>query len=517
MDDIDPEFLHELRTSVRATRSMLTLCGSLIPGGHAERFAAEFRWLGEITTPVRDLDVNLLQLAGQGDVDVAGLDDLGPLRQHLMRRRRTAMRAMRAGLESSRGSRLGGDWRTVLEHLAASDVPGPSTASVAAAQALLAYRRIVKAATPVTASTHPDHLHSLRRRCKRMRYLLDGFASVYGPRAQRDVVSALKKLQDCLGDIQDSDVQRRHLAESAGRSGLAGDRCRYGAGHGCLAGPDRPPRHRRPPSTRRAAVAVHRCGYQGPRRLTARLLMKVVALYNIKGGVGKTSTAVNLAHLSSRRGYRTLLWDLDAQGAATYILRVRPRVKGGGEGLVRARRPLDAAIKASDFDNLDLLPADFTYRHFDLLLDAQKKPNRRLARLLQPLATQYDHVYLDCPPSMSLLSENVLRAADTVLVPLIPTTLSLRTIDQLRNFVDDLPGRRPTIKGFFSMVDRRKRQHREVVETLPQQHSDLASTAIPALSIVEQMAARREPVTHFAPRSAVTQRYAQLWQEVHPA
>jgi chromosome partitioning protein len=244
--------------------------------------------------------------------------------------------------------------------------------------------------------------------------------------------------------------------------------------------------------------------------------MKTVALYNIKGGVGKTSTAVNLAHLSARRGYRTLLWDLDAQGAATYILRVRPRVKGGGEALVRARRPLEAAIKASDFDNLDLLPADFTYRHFDLLLDAEKKPSRRLGRLLEPLAGQYDHVYLDCPPSMSLLSENVLRAADTVLVPLIPTTLSVRTIDQLRDVVDGLPGRRPVVSGFFSMVDRRKRQHREIVETLPRQRADVLRTAIPALSIVEQMAARREPVTHFAPRSSVTQRYTQLWQELHP-
>jgi chromosome partitioning protein len=243
--------------------------------------------------------------------------------------------------------------------------------------------------------------------------------------------------------------------------------------------------------------------------------MKIVALYNIKGGVGKTSTAVNLAYLSARRGYRTLLWDLDAQGAATYILRVRPRVKGGGEALVRARRPLDAAIKASDFDNLDLLPADFTYRHFDLLLDAQKKPSRRLGRLLQPLSGQYDHVYLDCPPSMSLLSENVLRAADTVLVPLIPTTLSVRTIDQLRDVVDGLSGRRPVVTGFFSMVDRRKREHREIVATLPTQRPDVLSTAIPALSIVEQMAARREPVTHFASRSPVTQRYAELWHEVH--
>ena len=241
--------------------------------------------------------------------------------------------------------------------------------------------------------------------------------------------------------------------------------------------------------------------------------MRIIALYNIKGGVGKTTSAVNLAYLSAMRGHRTLLWDLDAQGAATYILRVKPRVKGGGEALVQARRPLDSAVKGTDYDNLDLLPADFTYRHLDLLLDQRKKPTRRLAALLRPLRAEYDHVFLDCPPSMSLLSENVLRAADTVLVPLIPTPLSLRTMDQLRDFVQNQPRPRPSLRGFFSMVDRRKTMHRDTVDTLPTGHDDLAATTIPALSIVEQMAVRREPVPHFAPRSPVTLRYGQLWDE----
>jgi chromosome partitioning protein len=221
---------------------------------------------------------------------------------------------------------------------------------------------------------------------------------------------------------------------------------------------------------------------------------------------------VNLAHISATQGRRTLLWDLDAQGAATYILRIKPRVKGGGEALIRARRPLDTAIKGTDYGRLDLLPADFTYRHLDLLLDAEKKPSRQLVRLLKPLEDQYDDVYLDCPPSMSLLSENVLRAADIVLVPLIPTTLSLRTMDQLRDFVRELHGHRPTVLGFFSMADRRKKLHRDVLDA-PTKPGDIAATSIPALSIVEQMAARRQPVTDFAPRSSVSQRYRRLWNE----
>ncbi len=242
--------------------------------------------------------------------------------------------------------------------------------------------------------------------------------------------------------------------------------------------------------------------------------MKTFATCNIKGGVGKTSAAVNLAYLAGRAGHRTLLWDLDPQGAATYLFRVRPHVKGGGKALIRGTRPLDRAIRGTDFDNLDLLPADLTYRSMDLALDSAKKPTQRLARLLAPLDGSYDVVFLDCPPSMSLVSENVLQAADTLLVPLIPTTLSLRTFEQLTEFVAALDGRRPDLLAFFSMVDRRKRLHRDIVEHLPADRSDVAAAAIPALSVVEQMAVRRAPLPAYAPRSPATHCYEQLWAEL---
>ena len=241
--------------------------------------------------------------------------------------------------------------------------------------------------------------------------------------------------------------------------------------------------------------------------------MKVLATYNIKGGVGKTAAAVNLAYLAARDGRRTLLWDLDPQAAATYTLRVRPRVKGGGKALVRGKTSLDQAVRATELDNLDLIPADFTYRNLDLALDAAKKPTRRIARLLAPLADDYDVAFLDCPPGMSLVSENVLRAVDVLLVPLIPTTLSVRTLEQLADFVAGIE-RPPALFPFFSMVDGRKRLHREVIDRLRAERPDLARTVIPALSLVEQMAVRRAPLPVFAPRSEVTRRYEELWAEV---
>ncbi|MCV7401180.1 ParA family protein [Mycobacterium fragae] len=243
--------------------------------------------------------------------------------------------------------------------------------------------------------------------------------------------------------------------------------------------------------------------------------MKIYATYNIKGGVGKTSAAVNLAHLAARGGYNTLLWDLDPQGAATYLFRVKPKVKGGSRALVRGIRPLDNAIKATDFDGLDLLPADFSYRKMDLQLDRAKRPTRRIRQLLKRLDAEYDVVFLDCPPSISLLSENVLHAVDTLLVPMIPATLSVRTFDQLVSFVGDFDGRRPRICSFFSMVDRRKRLHRDLVERLAVERPGMLSTAIPALSIIEQMAEYRAPVTAFAPNSVATKCYEALWSELN--
>ncbi len=242
--------------------------------------------------------------------------------------------------------------------------------------------------------------------------------------------------------------------------------------------------------------------------------MRILATYNIKGGVGKTAAAVNLAFVAAEQGWRTLIWDLDPQGAASFYFRIRPKVKGGSSALIRRKRSLDEVVKGTDFESLDLIPADFSYRNMDLELSDTKKPVKQLMRLMKPLADEYDLLILDCAPSISLVSENVFHAADALLIPMIPTTLSLRTYEQLikhmgkagLNGVQRLP--------FFSMVDRRKRLHREFVEDLPRSYPEILGADIPYASQVELMGLRREPVGAFAHASQPAEAYRRLWGEV---
>jgi len=241
--------------------------------------------------------------------------------------------------------------------------------------------------------------------------------------------------------------------------------------------------------------------------------VKTVGIWTIKGGVGKTAAAVNVAHAAALSGVRTLLVDLDPQGAASFYLRIPARLKGGARSLLRRGGDLGALVRPTEFDNLAILPADFSYRHLDLELERRKKPGRRLADRLATLSERFDLVLLDCAPSVSLVSEAVLRASDALLVPVIPSTLSMRTLDQVRSFVASQTRRQPLLLPFLSMVDRRKRLHRETTGACLADSSFLRTT-IPFASVVERMGLTRAPVAATLPSQPAAKAFAALWHEI---
>ncbi len=242
--------------------------------------------------------------------------------------------------------------------------------------------------------------------------------------------------------------------------------------------------------------------------------VKIIAIYNIKGGVGKTATAVNLSFLASLDGANTLLWDLDPQGAASYYCKIKPKIKGGGKKLIQGKTDIDEAIKGTDYENLDLLPADFTYRNMDLFLEHTKKPLKRFNKLLDPFSEEYDYIFLDCPPSISAASESVFAAADILLVPTIPTTLSLRTYEQIRQFFKQQGIGQTKVLPFFVMVDRRKKMHRLIVQHPPSFMPSVLKSYIPYASEVEQMGVHRAPVSVFAAQSRAAKCYRDMWDEL---
>ena len=239
--------------------------------------------------------------------------------------------------------------------------------------------------------------------------------------------------------------------------------------------------------------------------------MNVIALYNLKGGVGKTAAAVNLSYLAASHGYRTLIWDLDAQAAASFYFRVKPRIAGGAARLLHKKAALTKAIRATDYDSLDLVPADFSYRDLDLELGDRKKSSLRLRKLLKTVRQEYDLVFLDCAPSLSKVSENVFNMADWLVVPLIPTHLSLRAFEQLVKFRNRNGIHDGVLLPFFSMVDRRKRLHRELVRQFASDHAELLRSFVPYASQIERMGEHRAPVNAFADRSPGGRACHALW------
>lgn len=243
--------------------------------------------------------------------------------------------------------------------------------------------------------------------------------------------------------------------------------------------------------------------------------MQIIACYSNKGGVGKTATAVNLAYAFAASGRRTLLCDLDPQGASGFYFRVKPSKKLTDARFFEDDERFTDAIRVSDYDSLDILPANMSFRDFDGFLSRMKNSQSRLKKALKAVKSDYDVVVLDCPPNISMLSENIFAAADAVVVPVIPTTLSQRTFEQLLDFFReaDLPEDR--IHGFFSMVQGVKTLHSETMAEMNGAHPGrFAQATIPFASEVERMGLARAPLLATAPGSRAGKAYRALFDEI---
>lgn len=242
--------------------------------------------------------------------------------------------------------------------------------------------------------------------------------------------------------------------------------------------------------------------------------MKILATYNIKGGVGKTASAVNLSYIASRKNLRVLVWDLDPQGAASYYFRIKPRVSGGGYRLVHRKKLINDVIKATNYAGLDLLPSDFSYRDMDLFLDKEKKSRQRFVKLLDQVRDEYDLVIFDCPPSISLVSENVFYAADALLVPTIPTHLSFRAYDQLKKFIRKNDRINPALLPYLYMFDHRKKIHKDFARRFSSLYPEGLKTQIAYSSVVEKMGIYCAPVPVFDSSSEIATTFNRLWEEI---
>lgn len=243
--------------------------------------------------------------------------------------------------------------------------------------------------------------------------------------------------------------------------------------------------------------------------------MRIIACYSNKGGVGKTATAVNLAYAFAASGRRTLLCDLDPQGASGFYFRVKPSKKLTEARFFEDVERFTGAIRGSDYDSLDILPANMNFRSFDVFLSRMKNGRSRLKKALKSVKSDYDVVLLDCPPNISVLSENVFRAADAVVVPVIPTTLSQRTFEQLLEFFRENDLAEQKIHAFFSMVQGVKSLHGNVIADMSQTWPErFMQTQIPFNSEIERMGLTRAPVLATARQSTASKAYQTLSDEL---
>jgi len=244
--------------------------------------------------------------------------------------------------------------------------------------------------------------------------------------------------------------------------------------------------------------------------------MKTIALHSSKGGVGKTSAAVNLAYLASKEGLRILLVDLDPQGSSSFLFRMEP-VKGfGGQDLIKGKeRSLHEGIRASDYEHLDLIPAALSFRKLESLL-ADKGSGKTKGSLKKPLSLlfgSYDLIVLDCPPGISALAEAIYEASDMILCPAIATPLSQMSLKRLEDFIRKRELEPAKLRVFISLFEPRKSVQANAALELERSGFALMKAKVPYSADVERMGSLREPICVSKPGGKASLAFKELWRE----
>ena len=241
--------------------------------------------------------------------------------------------------------------------------------------------------------------------------------------------------------------------------------------------------------------------------------MVTLALYNLKGGVGKTAGCVNMAYMAAAEGHKVLVWDLDPQGAASFYFKIKPNAKNSDtKKMLGQETELAASIRPTEFQLIDMVPADMSARQADIQLNDMKQGRKRLKTMLNTIKGKYDYVFLDCPPGLCLLHEAVFNAADAIVMPTIPTTLSIRSYSMVKSFIKENHTDTKLV-CYFSMADLRKTLHNETLEAY-YRNKDFLKNYIPYLSDVEKMGTHNAPVMEFANSGYAAQCYRDVWKEL---
>ncbi len=241
--------------------------------------------------------------------------------------------------------------------------------------------------------------------------------------------------------------------------------------------------------------------------------MKVLALYSSKGGVGKSTASVNLGFYASESGLRTLLVDLDRVGSSSYFLQVAPKKSHSSNALLKGAKSFYKQIRHTDFPLLDVLPSSENYSQLVLLLDKKKHASDQLAKRFKTLHDSYDLVILDTPPTLDLIADNVLLASDLILIPILPSALSLLGMNEVKNKAADLQIDTAHIRYFVSQLDKRIGMQKAVVQELIQDEKCL-HTIIPCSSAIQRMALLQDPIGVSDKRSTAAKAYKALYLEV---